>query len=240
MITINNIYKLYNSNTVLDSFTTKFERGTINYLVGPNGAGKTTLIKILLGLVKPTSGDIYFEDQKLNGSFSYRKKIGYMPQYANFPENLTVREVIYLIKNIRSDEKNYDEELIDLLGLGKEFNKRISNLSGGNKQKVSAVIAFLFNPEVLILDEPTSGLDPVSSSFLKDKILKENKNGKTIIFTSHILSELEELAKNVIFVLDGKKAFDGQIEFLIKSTSTKNLERAIAQIMQNGVNENVV
>ena len=84
------------------------------------------------------------------------------------------------------------------------MNKRLKNLSGGTLQKVNAAIAFLFNPQILILDEPTAGLDPVASGILKDKILKENENGKTILFTSHIISELEDLAQNIAFILEGK------------------------------------
>lgn len=231
MITISGLNKSFGSLEVLRNLNLEIKNGTITYLVGPNASGKTTLIKSILGLVKPDSGSIYIDAEKLNGNHSYRSKIGYMPQIASFPDNLTVTEIIKMIKNLRDDYKSYDEELIDMLRLSKEFNKRLKNLSGGTKQKVNAVIAFLFNPEILILDEPTAGLDPVSSSILKDKIIKENKQGKTIIFTSHILSELEELAEDVIFLLEGETRFQGTMIDLINSTGKQNLERSIASIM---------
>lgn len=231
MIKIDNLSKKFGSLDALKNVSVEISEGSITYLVGPNASGKTTLIKSILGLVKPTNGEIHLDGEKLNGNYSYREKIGYMPQIASFPENLTVGEIINMIKDFRENIKIYDEELIEKLNLQKEFNKRLKNLSGGTRQKVNACVAFLFYPEILILDEPTAGLDPVSSSILKDKIIQENKNGKTIIFTSHILSELEELAEQVIFLLEGEVRFNGTIGNLINSTDKQNLERAIASIM---------
>jgi Cu-processing system ATP-binding protein len=234
MITIDNLNKWFGAFEVLKGISAEIQKGSITYLVGPNASGKTTLIKSILGLVKPTRGTIILDGEKLNGNFSYRKKIGYMPQTASFPENLTVEEIINMIKDFRETSTTYDEELIDKFSLHKEFKKRLKNLSGGTRQKVNACIAFLFNPEIMILDEPTAGLDPVSSSILKDKILSEHKNGKTIIFTSHFLSELEELAEQVIFLLEGQIRFNGTKDKLINSTDKHNLERAIASIMIEG------
>jgi Cu-processing system ATP-binding protein len=136
-----------------------------------------------------------------------------------------------MVKDIRSSKSDLDEELISNFSLEKEMNKRLKNLSGGTVQKVNAALAFLFNPKILILDEPTAGLDPVASSYLKDKIRKENKNGKTILFTSHIISELEDLAQNISFLLEGKLYFNGSINSIIKLTGEKNLERSIASVM---------
>ncbi|MBM4170927.1 MAG: ABC transporter ATP-binding protein [Ignavibacteria bacterium] len=232
MIEISNLSKNFGALEAIKNLSVKIQQGSITYLVGPNASGKTTLIKSILGLVKPSSGSITINKERLNGNHEYRSKIGYMPQVASFPDNLAVQEIFSMIKNLREGFVDYDEELINLFKLEKEKNKRLKNLSGGTKQKVNAAIAFLFNPEILILDEPTAGLDPVSSSILKDKIVSENKRGKTIIFTSHILSELEELAKEVIFLLEGQIRFNGTIEELINSTSKHNLERAIASIMK--------
>ena len=184
-------------------------------------------------MVKPSSGEITIDSTKLNGNFDYRKEIGYVSQIANFPENLTVDETFRMVKDLRNEVKNLDEELISSFQLEISFNKRLKTLSGGTKQKVNVAVAFLFNPKIIILDEPTAGLDPAASSILKDKILKENKNGKTIIFTSHILSEMEELAQNVVFLLEGKIFFNGTINDLILSTGQQNLERAIASIMKS-------
>ncbi|MCF8241786.1 MAG: ABC transporter ATP-binding protein [Melioribacteraceae bacterium] len=231
MININRLVKNYGRFEVLKNIDLSIEKGKINYIVGPNGSGKSTLIKIILGLVKPTGGEVFIGEHKINSDSDYRSKIGYMPQAASFPENLKVREVIEMVKDLRNHKSDFDLDLTEKFRLEREMRKKLCDLSGGTRQKVNAAIAFMFNPELLILDEPTAGLDPVSSSILKDKIIKERNAGKTIILTSHILSELEELADNVIFLLEGRIYFYGTLSKLILTTEQKNLERAIASIM---------
>lgn len=232
MISIKDLQKSFGKLDVLKSVDCGFERGAVTALVGPNGSGKTTIIKCILGLVKPDSGKILIDGLKLNGDWQYRRQIGYMPQMARFPENLTVREIIRMIKDIRAEEKQYDEELYEQFRLDREENKKLRTLSGGTRQKLSAMIAFLFNPALLILDEPTAGLDPAASSRLKDKILKEKENGKTFIITSHIMSELEELSDNLIFLLDGQIRFMGTIGNIKSDTNEDKLERAVAWMME--------
>lgn len=231
MIQINNLVKNYGKLDVLKGVSIEFEPGTITAVVGPNGSGKTTLIKTMLGLVKPTSGEVIVDGKKVNGEHLYRKNIGYMPQIARYPDNLSIEEVIRMIKDIRSSEKTDHLKLAEDFNLVKEFKKPFRNLSGGTKQKVSALIAFLFDPEILILDEPTSGLDPVSSSYLKDKIIREKEKGKTIILTSHNMADIEELSTGIAFLLEGKIRFWGPTEILRNRNGTKNLERAIATMM---------
>lgn len=231
MIKLINLTKKYGVLEALRGVNLKIEKGTLTFLVGPNASGKTTLIKTLLGIVKPTHGEIHINGIKLNGDYEYKKNIGYASQAANFPENLSVEEIFNMVKDVREDKTNYDEELIESFKLNNDFEKRIKNLSGGTRQKVNAAIAFLFDPQLIILDEPTAGLDPVASSILKDKILKENKNGKTILFTSHILSDMEELAENIVFLLEGTIYFSGNTKELINGSGKNNLERAIASIM---------
>ena len=189
------------------------------------------MIKAILGLIKKYSGTIEINGKIINGESDYRKIIGYMPQSASFPENLLVKDIIKMVKDVRN-QKEFDEELLHDFSLEKEKNKKLKNLSGGTVQKVNAAIAFLFDPQILILDEPTSGLDPVSSNLLKNKILKENKKGKTILFTSHIISELEDLAQNISFLLEGNLWFNGSKDELNNLTNEKNLEKSIASIMQ--------
>ncbi|MEJ5351912.1 MAG: ABC transporter ATP-binding protein [Melioribacteraceae bacterium] len=231
MIRIKNLYKSYGFVDALQNISLEIEKGSITYLIGPNASGKTTLIKLILGLIKPTKGEIFVNGIKLNGDYKYKEIIGYMPQVANFPENLIVKEIFNMLKELRNNNSDLDEELIESFGLEKEFDKQIKNLSGGTRQKLNASIAFMFNPEILILDEPTAGLDPLSCSILKEKIKKENQNGKTIIFTSHILSELEELATTFVFLLDGKIVLSKKKEEIKES----NLEDVIISFMK-GIN----
>lgn len=232
MITIKNLYKNYGKLSVLSDVNLAIEPGVVTAILGPNGAGKTTLIKSVLGLVKPDAGVIKVGETTINGDASYRKWIGYMPQLARYPENLTVKEIIEMIRDIRQFKGTEDQSLIHEFSLDKEWNKPFKTLSGGNRQKVSAVLAFLFDPPVLFLDEPTAGLDPISSSKLKDKIHTAKESGKTIILTSHVLSEVQELADHVVYLLDGQIRFEEKVGTLLNQTGQLTLERAIATIIQ--------
>lgn len=232
MIEISGLQKNFGKLEVLKGIELVIRSHKVTAIVGPNASGKTTLIKSILGLVKPDTGSISVKGHQLNGDWLYRQKIGYMPQLARFPENLSASEVIRLIKDLRGNPDTVDEELLSAFQLQSELDKPIRALSGGTRQKVSAVIAFLFNPDVLILDEPTAGLDPISSSQLKDKILKEKSRGKTVLLTSHIMSEIEELADHIVFLLEGKIYFEGPMDALISRAHESKLERAIARMME--------
>lgn len=214
--------------TALDSVSVNMESGKGYALIGPNGSGKTTLIKSILGLVVPTSGEILFEGKSILNDWRYREKIGYMPQIGRYPENMTIGDVIDMMKNIRPGVTIFDEELIDTFNLGKMYTKRMHTLSGGTRQKVSAALAFLFHPPVLILDEPTAGLDPVSAELLKEKILKEKQKGKLIIITSHILSDLDELTSEIVYLFEGRIQYNNSIKNLKEETGEKRLGKAIA------------
>lgn len=231
MISVSNIEKKFGKYHVLKNISLEIKPGKITALVGPNGSGKTTIIKSMLGLVRPDNGGININGKSTLDEYHYRKHIGYMPQTASFPENLTVKEVIKMISDLRNESINIESNLAETLNLTQEMSKQIKTLSGGNKQKLSAFIALIFNPSIIILDEPTAGLDPVASNNLKQRILEERNNGKTIILTSHIMSEIEELADNILFLIDGKIVFDGEVKDLIQSTGEQKLEKAIANMM---------
>ena len=163
MIEIKNIYKKFGKLEVLNNINLSFKKGECIALIGPNGCGKTTLIKSILGMVIPTKGDILFDQKSILKEFEYRENIGYMPQIGRYPDYMTVGQIIEMIKKIRNSEQVLDEDLIKSFELEKIVDKQMRTLSGGTTQKVSATLAFLFNPEVLILDEPTAGLDPLAS-----------------------------------------------------------------------------
>lgn len=234
MITLSNITKNFGKLIALDTVSADCRKGECIALIGPNGSGKTTLIKCILGMVVPDSGEITFDKKNIRHNWKYREHIGYMPQIGRYPENMTIKQVIDMMKTIRKKENlQLDEELIVAFGLDKLYTKRMGTLSGGTRQKVSASLAFLFDPDVLILDEPTAGLDPLASELLKEKICREKENGKLILITSHILSELDELVTQVIYMQDGKLRFHKSIEALRNDTGEIKLSKAIANIMQN-------
>ncbi|GAA4442599.1 hypothetical protein GCM10023188_42500 [Pontibacter saemangeumensis] len=231
MIAIENLCKSYGKLQVLKNISVRFEAGKVISIIGPNGAGKTTVSKCILGMVLPDSGDIKMKGESVLNKYAYRSQIGYMPQIGRYPENMKVRQVIGMVRDIRKDVSAVDEELIGLYRLEDIYDKRMGALSGGTKQKVSAALAFMFNPRVLILDEPTAGLDPISAEILKCKILKERKKGKLILITSHIMSEVEEVADEVMCLVDGSVKFYETIASLKKQTNEERLSKAIAKIM---------
>jgi Cu-processing system ATP-binding protein len=235
MIRIRGLRKQFGQAVVLRDIDLDIEPGCVTAILGPNGAGKTTLIKSCLGLVRPDAGEIAIDGVVLNGDAEYRRGIGYMPQIPRYPENLTVREILAMIGDLRGATGTHDTELIDVFGLEAQLDKPFRALSGGNRQRVSAAIAFMFRPRLLFLDEPTAGLDPVASSMLKDRIAREKEEGRTVVLTSHIMSEVEELADVVIYLLDGRIDFERSVGDLLAGTGEATLERAIARMMIRAV-----
>ncbi len=230
MIEFKNLYKRFGKLTVLEGLDLAIKKGGIFAILGPNGSGKTTLIKCLLGMVIPNKGEIIFNNESVLRKWGYRNNLNYLPQIANFPPNLTVVELIKMVKNLRPKESN-EQELINLFGLNDSLQKKLGNLSGGTKQKVNIVLTFMFDSELIILDEPTTGLDPIALIHLKELIQKEKAKGKTILITTHIMSVVDELADEIVFLLDGKIYFKGSIEALKKQTNNNNLEHAIANLI---------
>lgn len=231
MIEIKNLQKKFGKNEVLKGIDLNIQQGGIFSILGPNGSGKTTLIKCILGMVHPDSGEISINNNIIKNTFKYRDGIDYLPQIAKFPGNLTVKEIIAMIKDLRTSKTNKEEELIDLFKLQPFLDKRLDNLSGGTKQKVNLVLTFMFDSPLIILDEPTSGLDPISHLRLKNLIFSEKEKGKTILVTSHILSFVEEIADEIVFLLEGVIYFKGSIPDLKAKTEQPDFEHAIASIL---------
>lgn len=232
MIEVTHINKTFGKLQVLRDVSFRSEGGTCMALIGPNGCGKTTLIKSILGMVLPDSGTIAVNNEPVANGWAYRSQIGYMPQIGRYPENMTIGQVMEMISDIRQSNQKTDEDIINAFSLRQLYNKRMGTLSGGTMQKVSAAIAFLFDPGIMILDEPTAGLDPVASEILKEKILHEKAKGKLIMITSHILSELDDLISHVMYMQDGNLVFNKDIETLRKETGEDKLSKAIAHFMK--------
>ncbi|HEY7614430.1 MAG TPA: ABC transporter ATP-binding protein [Gemmatimonadales bacterium] len=217
---------------VLRGLSFAVKPGRITALAGPNGAGKSTLIKAILGLVRPDGGTLTVDGVPIGEEPSYRARIGYMPQLARFPENLTGRELVRMLRDLRGDAVPEDDELFESFELPAELDKPVRTLSGGTKQKLNAAIAFMFRPSLLILDEPTAGLDPIANGVLKTKILQARDTGATVILSSHVLSELEEMMDDVLLLLDGRVRFHGSLHDLQRATGHQRLEAAVAALMR--------
>jgi Cu-processing system ATP-binding protein len=234
MIEIFGLRKRFGSLQVLDGVDLTIAKGSVTAVVGPNAAGKTTLIKMILGLVRPDAGAICVNGRQIDADGAYRSSIGYMPQIARFPENITGNDLLALVTGLR-EATSSSTPLLERFGLEPHLSKPLRTLSGGTRQKVNAVIATLFDPTILILDEPTAGLDPVAAGILKDHIRQQRELGATVVMTSHVMSEIEELADDVAFLGDGKMRFAGPIMDLKRRTRQFTLERAIAHVLQHGV-----
>ncbi|HRN47589.1 MAG TPA: ABC transporter ATP-binding protein [Niabella sp.] len=237
MIEIKNVSKWFGKLQAVKNATLSLNKGECIALIGPNGCGKTTLIKSILGMVVPTSGDIIFDGKNIKNDYLYRKNIGYMPQIGRYPDNMTIGHIIEMIKQIRQSSEALDEDLLKAFDLPSLYEKRMRTLSGGTTQKVSATLAFLFNPDVLILDEPTAGLDPLASDILKEKIIKEKEKGKLILITSHLLSELDDLITELVFMQDGEVRFHQHVSELLNKTGEQKIAKAIANVLKNGISE---
>jgi len=231
MIELQAIDKKFGKLQALNEVNIRFEAGKSYALIGPNGSGKTTMIKSILGMVIPSRGNILVNEKSILNDWKYREKIGYMPQIGHYPENMRIGQLIDMMKNIRHKAARTDEELVEAFDLKRIYDKRMHAMSGGTRQKVSAALAFLFHAPILILDEPTAGLDPVSVEILKEKIIRENSTGKLLIISSHILSDLDELATDVVYIFEGKIQYHDSLQDLKTQTGETRLGKAIANMI---------
>ena len=233
MIEVKNLTKKFDKFTALDDLNLSFTNGKSIALIGPNGCGKTTLIKCILGLNVIETGDILVDGKSVKDDYLYRRDIGYMPQIGRYPENMTIGQTIKMIKDTRKvSETHLDNELLESFELEKMYDKKMRNLSGGTTQKVSAVLAFMFDPKIIILDEPTAGLDPLASEILKNKIIQEKNKGKLIIITSHLLSELDDMVSEIVFINEGKIIIQQSVEDLMTERKSEKISESIVSILK--------
>ncbi|WP_332018750.1 ABC transporter ATP-binding protein [Kaistella sp.] len=233
MIEVKNLTKKFGKFTALDDLNLSFTNSKSIALIGPNGCGKTTLIKSILGLNVIETGDILVDGKSVKDDYRYRKDIGYMPQIGRYPENMSIGQTIRMIKDTRKiSETHLDTELLENFELEKIYDKKMGTLSGGTTQKVSAVLAFMFDPKIIILDEPTAGLDPLASEILKNKIIKEKNRGKLIIITSHLLSELDDIVSEIVFMNEGKIIVQQSVTDLMTERKSEKISESIISILK--------
>ena len=233
MITISHVSKRFKKLQALNDVSAVFDKGQVISLIGPNASGKTTLIKSILGIVRPDSGEIHVNNKRVADNPAYRSDVGYMPQIGRYPDNMKVGQLFEMMKKIRNmSDSAIDTELLESFNIQNIFNKPMRTLSGGTRQKISAALAFLFSPSILILDEPTAGLDPLSSEILKEKITAEKKKNKLVLITSHVLSDLDELTTHIMYLQEGKLQFLKDLSTLQEETGEIKLSKAIARVMR--------
>lgn len=208
------------------------ERGEILGLLGPNGAGKTTAVKLIMGFLHPSDGEVRLEGQLLKPS-DPRTQIGYLPESFRPNPNLSVREYLRFQCSLAQGNGHMDrgevDRLLTLVGMERYGKRRISDLSKGMGQRVGLAQAFAGDPSILILDEPTSGLDPLGKSDVIQLLLDMKSNGKTVFFCSHILSEVERLCDRIGILNEGELKFLGPVATFLEKWKTDNLEQAFRQ-----------
>jgi Cu-processing system ATP-binding protein len=229
------VRKAFGPVRVLADVELSLAPGRITAVLGPNGSGKTTLNKILLGLVRPDAGRVELDGVDVTGTDAYRARLGYMPQAPRFPDNLSARDVLGLVRSLRPAATVDLDGTIESFGLASYLDRPLGVCSGGQRQRVNAAVALLFGPDVLILDEPTAGLDPVASASLKDRIAAERRAGRAILITSHVLSELEDLTDDVVLLLDGRVHYTGTLTSLRDATGAQTLERGVAELLRRTI-----
>lgn len=226
VIQTKNLTKDYNGFRAVDNLNLNIDAGEIYGFLGPNGAGKTTTIFMLLGILKPTHGEIYLMEEPLHKNPLFlKKKIGVISETQYLYKEMTANEYlnffadIYQIKN----KKQRIEELLTAVKLLEVKNKKLGAFSHGMQQKIGFARALIHNPDLLLLDEPVSGLDPTGIKQVRDLIENENKKGKTIFISSHLLSEIEKLCNKVAIINKGK---------LLAEDSMQNLRLKLSEFMQ--------
>lgn len=212
MVTIENLTKIYGTQKAVQDLSFSVGKGEILGFLGPNGAGKSTTMKILTGYIQPTEGRALINEIDVQKDpLAVRRMLGYLPEHNPLYLDMYVHEFLDFVGRMyrldASRRKARIPEVIEMTGLGREQHKQIGALSKGYRQRVGLCQALLHDPEVLILDEPTSGLDPNQIVEIREMIREVGKN-KTVIFSSHILSEVEAIAERVIIISRGQKVAD--------------------------------
>lgn len=225
-ITISNLTKLYGTQKAINNISFQAANNEIVGFLGPNGAGKSTTMKILTGYLKADSGDVMVNGIDVNkNSLEAKKCIGYLPEGNPLYYEMYVREYLSFVAglhNIKKDTKKRIEEVIDLTGLGIESNKKTGQLSKGYKQRVGLAAALIHNPDVLILDEPTSGLDPNQIIEIR-QLIKDLGRNKTVLFSSHILQEVESISDRVLIINKGTIVADDTLANLRLANKTYHI-----------------
>ena len=220
ILKLTHLKKYYKDIRGIEDVSLSLKKGDVYGFIGPNGAGKSTTIRTIMGLINKTSGDIYIKGKEYNkNDIETKKIIGYLPSEINLYGDFTVKEMLdYHESFYNKDTHNKRKELVKLLKI--EEGKKIEDLSLGNLKKVGLALALIHEPEILILDEPTSGLDPIMQNNLYDILLKEKEKGTTIIYSTHILSEVSKICDHIGFIKEGKIIKEDTIENIKKDNYT--------------------
>lgn len=235
MIKVTNLTKYFDSLRAVDKLDLTIPDGRIFGLLGPNGAGKSTTVKMMVGMLSPTEGDIEINGRNVRTEINQIKhELGYVPENCALYENLTGREHLEMVCNLHhfavDKIEGQTKKLLDLFELQDAADKRIAGYSKGMKQRVLLAGAIIHNPKLLILDEPLSGLDANAQSLIREFIREFAREGRTVIFCSHVLEVVERLCDELVIIDHGKKLVEGTPQSIVEKTKAANLGEAFNQL----------
>jgi len=226
VLRLENVNKAYGSKKAVDNLDLKVPAGSIYGIIGPNGAGKTTTIRMIMNIIAPDSGEILFNGKTIDASF--KNKVGYLPEERGLYKQMTVKEVILYLGQLklasRADISSVMDGYLERMNLLDYKNSKVEELSKGMQQKLQFITTLIHDPEILILDELFSGLDPINIELIKDVILEFKKNGRTVLFSTHVMEQAEKLVDNICMISGGKKVLDGTLHE-VKGNYGKNTVR---------------
>jgi len=229
LIVVDSVSKKFGSFTALNNVSISIPEGSIFGLLGPNGAGKTTLIRIINQITAPDSGNILLNNESLN--INHIKDIGYLPEERGlYPKMKIGEQAIYLaqLKGMkRQTAKAELKKWFEKFEISDWWNKKVTELSKGMAQKVQFIVTVLHKPKLLIFDEPFSGFDPINANLIKDEILKLNKDGATVIFSTHRMESVEELCEYIALINKSNKILDGKLDDIKSDFKTNTFEIAV-------------
>ncbi|HSV42386.1 MAG TPA: ABC transporter ATP-binding protein, partial [Methanomassiliicoccales archaeon] len=213
-IVIEDLVKSYGYFVAVDHASLRVDEGSVYGLIGPNGAGKSTIIRSMMGIVPYQGGRVWVSGTDMGGRDAQRKvRIGYLPQKAAFQEYLTAEQALYTLgrlSGLQGDQlRSRMDEVMERLGIGEYRDRKVNKLSGGTLQKLGFAQAILHEPSILVLDEPMASLDPANRFLFKTMIKELRDSGTTILFSSHILSDVEDLADSVGLLQNGRVRYSG-------------------------------
>lgn len=229
MLIVNNLVKIYNTIRAVDDLSFQVLPGRIFGMLGPNGAGKTTTLRTILNIIKPTSGEILFDNNPI--TYEYYNMIGYLPEERGLYKRSKVIDVLIYFAGLKNVEKKdaikLSESWLKKLHIYEHRDKKIDQLSKGNQQKVQLIAAVLHNPKLLILDEPFTGFDPINQQEVKDIILSFVSEGKTIILSTHLMDLAEKLCDDILLINNGKAISLGNLSDIKRNFGGNNIRISI-------------
>lgn len=226
MLTVKNLRKAYTNTVAIDNVSFSLQSGRIFGLIGPNGAGKTTTIRVILNIIKPTSGEVLFDGKPMDKSI--QNVTGYLPEERGLYKKSTVHDVIvYLasLKNVSAHQATrLANEWLNKLGIIEYKNKKIEELSKGNQQKIQFITSVIHDPKILILDEPFTGFDPINQQLIKETILSLANEGKIIVLSTHQMDFAEKLCNDIFLINKGKEVCSGKLSEIKRQYGTQSIK----------------